>query len=162
MKIEFDEYGYLKPYELIEIDIETLEEIFIKAFRASKTRNELFINYVSFLDAFQVEVVASEFIQWINGSFVTKKLNPQDLDIVTLIDNQTYKLKEKEITYFQSIEFYQKTNMDCYFLRVYPENDPKYIRTKSDLAYWENQFSFIRKSRILGKPPRKGFIQLNF
>lgn len=114
------------------------------------------------MEEFKQQVLETDFVQWVNGSFVTKKLNPQDIDIVTLIDTQTYESKEKEIAHFQSVNFYQKTKIDCYFLRMYPEGDAKHIRTKSDLAYWENQFSFAKKSRTLGKHPRKGFIQLNF
>lgn len=162
MKVEFDEYGYLRPYEAIKLDLETFQDIFVVDFQNSNTREKLFMNYHSFLETFKQEVLEVDFVQWIDGSFVTKKQHPQDIDIVTLIDNKTYELKEKEISYFQSLDFYQKTKIDCYFLRLYPENNVKYVRTKSDLAYWENQFSFAKKNKTSLNRSRKGFIQLNF
>ncbi len=162
MKVEFDEYGYLKPYEPIALDLETFQEVFVANFPNSKTRVELSDNYIAFLDAFKSTVIAENFVQWINGSFVTKKLHPQDIDVVILIDNDIYENKQKVLYGFQNIEYYKKSKIDYYFLRLYQPDHAKYFRTESDLAYWKQQFTFAKKSNSFGKHPRKGFIQLNF
>ena len=88
-QLNFDEHGNLFPYESIEIDLATLETYFVTAFPKSRTRKRLFENYLRYIYRFQDEVFPF-FEQYINGSFVTKKENPKDIDIVTFLDYQVY------------------------------------------------------------------------
>jgi hypothetical protein len=53
----FDAHGYLTPSEKIIVDLETLKHYFVDAFPESKTRNELFDNYLRYLDAFAKEII---------------------------------------------------------------------------------------------------------
>lgn len=94
--------------------------------------------------------------------FCNKKIAAAGYRYRILINNDIYESKQKELSDFQSIDFYKKSKIDCYFLRLYPAADSKYFRTESDLAYWKQQFTFAKKSNHLEKHPRKGFIQLNF
>lgn len=84
-QLDFDEFGNLTPYKIIETDLITLEAYFVTAFPKSKTRKRLFENYLSYIYRFQDEVFPI-FEQWIDGSFVTQKENPKDIDIVTFLD----------------------------------------------------------------------------
>jgi len=81
-KLNFDKFGNLTPYQAIEVDLDTLESYFVTAFPKSTTRKRLFENYLRYIYRFQDEVFPF-FEQYINGSFVTKKENPKDIDIVT-------------------------------------------------------------------------------
>ena len=45
-----------KPYKAIEVDLDTLETYFVTAFPKSKTRQQLFENYLRFIYRFQDEV----------------------------------------------------------------------------------------------------------
>jgi len=75
--LNFDEFGNLTPYQAID----TLEAYFVTAFPKSTTRKRLFENYLRYIYRFQDEVFPF-FEQYINGSFVTKKENPKDIDLV--------------------------------------------------------------------------------
>lgn len=90
-QLNFDEYGNLTPYKIMEIDLATFEAYFVTAFPKSKTRKRLFENYLRYIYRFQDKVFPF-FEQWINGSFVTKKENPKDIDLITFLD---YKIFEK-------------------------------------------------------------------
>ncbi|MEM6321984.1 MAG: hypothetical protein AAF960_30270 [Bacteroidota bacterium] len=45
-KLQFDENGYLLPYEPIEVEVATLENYFVTAFPKLTTRKRLFENYL--------------------------------------------------------------------------------------------------------------------
>lgn len=49
--MSFDDNGNLYPYEIIETDLQTLETIFIKGFEESRTRKNIFENYLRYTDA---------------------------------------------------------------------------------------------------------------
>ncbi|MGB3778758.1 MAG: hypothetical protein WA960_10405 [Tunicatimonas sp.] len=43
------------------------------------------------------EQVSQQFTQWVDGSFVTAREHPNDIDFVTFIDYQLFETKEKLI-----------------------------------------------------------------
>ncbi len=86
--MEFDELGFLSPYKLIETDLETFESVFVSNFKNSDTRKKVFQNYLSYIHDFKNQI-SNNFYQWIDGSFVTSKLNPNDIDIVTFLNLKT-------------------------------------------------------------------------
>ncbi len=81
----FDRRGYLTPPRPLECELSFLEENFVEGIPDVNSRRELFIGYLRFLEKLKIAVNAS-FEQWINGSFISKKLSPQDIDVVTFID----------------------------------------------------------------------------
>ena len=104
----------------------------------------------------------SNFRQWVNGSFVTKKFNPRDIDIVTFIPFEVYgKLKKEIEAKFTMKEAEKHYGVDAYTIRVYPADHKYYSATESDMAYWRQQFSKTKFNRAKKHYP-KGFIELNF
>ena len=162
MNIEFDVKGNLKPYGKIDFTFEELKQHFIDDFPESTSRTLIFNDYQSFIEAFQQEVTA-DFIQWIDGSFVTKKLNPKDVDIVTLIDYQTYEKKKSIIENRFRREgakeaFYY---VDAYAVKMYPLHHERRWVSEYDLVYWRGWFSETKKNRAK-KKFEKGFIEISF
>lgn len=163
MQINFDTRGNLNPYEKIELSLERFKKHFVDDFaNEHKRRLEIFENYVDFLDGFKQEVTQS-FIQWIDGSFVTKKLNPRDIDFVTLIDYQTYER-------FQTIieNKYRREPaknifglVDAYAVKMYPVGHSQRWVSEYDLIYWRRWFSETRMNRAK-KKFAKGFIEIRF
>jgi len=49
--LNFDEKGFLKPYEIIDSDLQFFKAIFVDNMEISKTRKSLFENYLQYLDA---------------------------------------------------------------------------------------------------------------
>jgi hypothetical protein len=93
MPLLFSPEGYLMPVAKIEIELSTLEQVFLKGFPNSTTRPKIWANYLRFLDRFRSKVT-SNFTQWIDGSFITQKENPNDLDLVTFIDCTLFEVME--------------------------------------------------------------------
>jgi hypothetical protein len=159
--MEFDELGYLSPYKVIETNLETFERIFVSNFENSDTRKKLFQNYVSYINDFKNQI-SENFYQWIDGSFVTSKLNPNDIDIVTFLNADIYQYKTPQLADFQGIKLKTEQKSDCYFVKEYPaEHKNHEIITHYDSVEWFHLFSKSRVQRN-GKRHSKGIIQINF
>ena len=159
--MEFDPQGNLFPHKVIEIDLEEFEKIFITNFPNSESRNRLFQNYLSYIQKIKDEI-DSTFYQWIDGSFVTSKLNPNDIDLVTFINFEFYENNLSKLTDLQGHNLKKEQNLDCYFVKEYPIEHKNYeIITKYDSVEWFHLFSKTRVNRN-GKRYSKGIIQINF
>ena len=162
MNIEFDSRGNLKPYGKINLTLEKLKQYFVSDFPASTSRERIFDSYQSFIESFRHEIT-TDFVQWINGSFVTRKSNPEDVDFVTLIDHQIYEQKRKAIEErfrregARSIFQY----VDAYVVKMYPIHHQRRWVSEYDLVYWRNWFSETKKNRAKKKFD-KGFVEITF
>ncbi|MEN0003351.1 MAG: hypothetical protein AAF798_04385 [Bacteroidota bacterium] len=161
MDIEFDRRGNVFPYAIIEIDLEQFEKSFVANFNSDSTRSSLFVNYQNYLDALK-PFLTHDFFQWVDGSFVTKKDSPKDIDLISVVHYEDYEvnkvLLEKE---FSSSAARKNFGVDAYIVSNYPANHPKHTFTKSDLLYWNDLFGRTRLNRAK-KQFKKGIIQIDF
>lgn len=156
-QLNFDENGHLFPYESIEVNLDTLEAYFVTAFPNSQTRKQLFENYLHYIYRFQDEVFPF-FEQYINGSFVTKKENPKDIDIVTFLDFEVYLKREKSKTLDKFWSFsLEGEGIDAYLVEDFPENHPEFSVTKLSRTKWENLYNSDRQ-----QIHKKGFLKITF
>jgi hypothetical protein len=159
--MDFDSNGNLKPYTFINSDIATFEEFFVKNFPLSTTRFSINSNFTKFLANFKKEIVSSNFYLWIDGSFVTQKMNPNDLDVVVFLDFETFDKVENQLTIYKSIKYHEEEKLDIYFMKLYPVNHKYNIRTVLDTMEWLDLFSHTRPNKNNKKLP-KGFIKISF
>jgi hypothetical protein len=145
--LKLDNYGNLMPYQAIETDLEAVDSFFVMPFTASLTRNDLFALFSQFLNEIR-EILSCNFNLFIDGSFVSNKLNPNDIDVVLFVDYQIFELNEKRINELKKRIEYQL--LDVYFEKIYPENHPFYIRYHSDSLYWNQLFTRSRQNRPKG------------
>lgn len=80
--------------------------------------------------------------QWVNGSFVTAKLDPSDLDLATLFDGVQYdalvEIKKKAAGGLLAGPRCQPIwGCDSYPIAVYPAGHPKRARFEAALRYWD-------------------------
>jgi hypothetical protein len=161
MRLNFDERGNYKPYGRSELNLNQFREIFVDAFNEDSSRHVIYNEFEKYVTEFSSEV-SPQFIIWINGSFVTNKLNPQDIDIVILLNHKiamerTNILQEK----FLNRSLLRAFKIDAYIVRLFPAEHKEYIKTRSDLLYWEHWFSNSRMNSAKKRFP-KGFIELSF
>jgi len=102
--LTFTEAGFLAPAKGIEASLEAIEAFFVKAFPHSETRSRLFENYMGYLHRFQNDIFPW-FEMWVDGSFVTLKENPKDIDVVTFLDWEVYEMREKALEKFWGFNF---------------------------------------------------------
>jgi hypothetical protein len=163
MRINFDARGNIKPHQKIEVSLETFRKNFVDDFAYDyQRRMEIFQNYKNFLPEFKQEIT-EDFIQWIGGSFVTKKKAPRDIDFVTLIDYKSY---EKYEAIIESKYRRQPARsifglVDAYVVKIYPLDHSRCWVSEYDLVYWRRLFSETKKNRAK-KKFAKGFIEIKF
>ena len=161
MDLKFDERGYLHPYGRIPLSLEKFEELFVTNFSKDSNRNDLFEKLQKYLLAFQNEVTPN-FIVWINGSFVTKKLNPGDIDMVSLVDFEIIRqhamvIREK----FKGNGAISQFGIDAYILEIFPEGHENHFFSTSDKAFWHDWFSATKINRAKKRIP-KGYVEIQF
>jgi len=159
--LQFDENGHLFPYEAQETTLDEFQAIFVDAFPKSETRKRLFDNYLDWIFDFQRDVYAY-FTQWLDGSFVTQKMNPNDLDFVTFLDGRVFEIKEKrkELDRFWSFSNEDK-GLDAYLLAEVEPEHPDFADYAHFKNVWAKRYSNGDKGDHLHKI-QKGFIQLVF
>lgn len=150
------QHGYLTPYEVILTDFETFEQVFVKEFSEMSKRQRWFNNYLSYMDSLK-QVIGADFVQWIDGSFISRKFNPNDIDFLTFIDFESYQQHEKEIEKFRLRRYSRKLGTDGCFVKVYPSNHPLHNIYQIECKRWLFDFT----TEYVTKRP-KGIIQLNF
>jgi hypothetical protein len=158
---QFDENGHLFPYEVHTVTIEEMREIFVDAFPESESRKRLFDNYLNWIFDFQRDVFPY-FTQWVDGSFVTQKLNPKDIDFVTFLDGRVYEIKEKrnELDRFW-IFSNEDRGLDAYLLMDLPPEHPDFQKIELQKQTWRELYGYTRTLPLKPKLP-KGFIQIKF
>lgn len=158
MPIKYTDRGYLDPPERQELSLKEFKYHFVDAFPDSSTRKKLYEGYLRYTKDFRKEI-ASEVVQWIGGSFSSKKLNPRDIDMVTIMDYETfeekYELIEKKFRKSAKSDY----GVDAYIVSSYPEEHKKYPIYQGNLVYWDNQFTKTRKNRA-GKRFKRGYVQI--
>ncbi|MCY7351756.1 MAG: hypothetical protein LH606_13990 [Cytophagaceae bacterium] len=158
--MEFDQFGHLTPYEVIETNLSTFEAVFARAFPKSQTRSGIFAEYIRYVTRLR-DTVGEDFTMWVNGSFVTQKLNPRDIDFVTFLDSERYNAHENELGELRQLRLEQGSLTDGFFVKVYPESHPNRKFYGLDRSEW--LFDFGRSRTRYNTPFRnKGIIQLTF
>ena len=134
--LEFNDFGYLIPDRNIPSSIIEFET----NFKYNNARNTIYEKYISYCIDLKA-IINKDIKQWIDGSYVTKKVFPQDIDIVSFINHEDYEIYEKDLKNFiypNSKRFYE---IDAYLIIVYPESHKKNFYYKSDYAEWLINFS---------------------
>ena len=154
----FDENGNL-PSGIINTNLQDFEDYFVINFKESSTRPEILKGYLRYCDKLLPLHVATK--QWINGSFTTNKVNPNDIDFVTHIDalkvDENSEIQNKILEICDSKETKKEFLCDVYFILLYPQEIPElYQHTVDRINYWRKWFGHDRK-----KNP-KGIIEFNF
>lgn len=135
----FDEKGNLHPYSIINADLEILRKVFVTQYEHSITRKRLFENYLVYSNDL-IQIINGPFFQWIDGSFVTTKLNPGDIDVITFVDHQVF--KEKRLLFMNRQDLKTNKGIDSYFVRVFPVGHPDHFITQFDIIEWQEVFGY--------------------
>lgn len=146
MELAFDIRGNLVPHQRVELSLDEFKTIFIDTFEPDSTRNEIFENYLTYIEGFQEEI-STVFAYWINGSFVSNKPNPNDIDFVILIEHEIYEEKRDRIdAKFRLKGAKQWYSVDAYTVELFPEGHSKYLICQSDLVHCKISFFVFSNS----------------
>ena len=143
--INFDSRGYITPKEIISVTLQEFEETFCYNVR----RKLIFENYTIFIEKLK-SLGLTRFYQYIDGSFVTNKSYPKDIDFVTFVD---YEFFHQNIT--KMMEF-RNEYLDCFFAPIYPQNHVSRYRNDLEHFEWQCLFGWDREDK------QKGLILINY
>lgn len=108
-----------------------------------------------------IKILIEEHIQaqiWIDGSFVTKKIDPFDSDILVLVNGDFY---EKATPRQKSVIGWINADLSADYLChsfvhfIHQVGHPEFADSEQHRAYWLRQFGFSRKNEP------KGIVMIN-
>ena len=134
--INFDNKGNIFPYEITD----TTFEIFQEVFSFNEHRKAIFQEYVEFCNVLK-SMQTNEFFQFIDGSFVTQKQYPKDIDIVTFVDADFF--NKNAVRLLNLRDNFEK--IDCFFVPNHSTEHPHYFVTQFGLFEWEQLFNTDRE-----------------
>ena len=156
--LNFDQHGFLYPHSGQSTDTANFYSQFVANFPTSRTRATLYHEWTKYNQLLRKEV-GDSFEQWINGSFVTSKLNPKDIDVVSFIPAHLYERHEGVLDKFWS-DTWEDEGVDAYIVRVYPPDDARFISaTQIDYQQWARRYSSTKPDMNFVSHP-KGFLTM--
>lgn len=158
--LQFDSRGYLLHDRHIPLTLEEFHQAFVLDL-PSENRKRLFAGFLGFFRDMLNDLALESVLIWVNGSFVTRKENPNDIDLVYFLHAGIVERFETilcdRFSYPESVNLYE---MDAYLIRLYQEDHLFHIHTVSDRAHWIDFFTKTRKNRR-GTAHKKGFLEIN-
>lgn len=134
----------LHPHSLSELRALCVEDT---RFSQSTTRAELMDRLESVIAKLNDHDIVGE--AWIGGSFLTAKLDPEDVDLCLripggILDSGTQRQADC-IEWITSDVLYQSQKIDGYLLIEYPATHINYAAGKANFQYWRGH---LGKSRM--------------
>lgn len=146
----FNEEGLLEA-GIHDYLINDFKNNFIYYFNTSQTRDNIYNNTIKWLKLISERITMPTEV-WFDGSYVTDKINPNDLDIVLFFDKGTFTREMyNEFKVLQSE--CKKYKCDAYM--CFTNNNYANGQDINNRNYWRGQFGFDR----LDRP--KGIIKIN-
>ena len=150
--MKFNAEGYLDP-GFHDMTLDLIEEHLVKAFPTSNTRPVIIDGY----KRHRVELQATKigFEQFINGSFVSTKNDPGDIDLVCFADSDAIdQLIPQEQASLRALFAGPNTRAthccDAYFTPTVPETDSRFHKIRKSRKYWMGEFGYDRLDRPKG------------
>lgn len=156
--LEFNSSGLLTPPSLISSTLSEFEKYFAID-SPENIRKILYSQYIKYNDDLKQSCGLSELKQWVDGSFVTKKQDPFDIDLVTFVSWDIAETKEKILKDFIYPGSSAKYGIDAYIVVIYPDDHKLNFAYKADCAYWLDHFDKTKPSRRHKRIP-KGFLEI--
>lgn len=132
----------LLPVGRHQVTVEQFRQHFVDAFPASKTRGRLFRRWLQHRESLMSVIAVRS--QWIDGSFVTAKTDPGDIDLVSFMDGVTFDglapgLRGMVAGLVAGKETKAVWLMDSFAVYEYPTDDPR-VDVVADLTAWWDAF----------------------
>ncbi|WP_371731977.1 hypothetical protein [Spirosoma sp. KCTC 42546] len=144
--ISFDHNGNLIPYALISLNPSDIFTYFVAPFPESTARPILHNHYLSYVNDL-THLLNQSIHQWLGGSFISAKINPNDIDCVNLIVfNESLEESIDSLIPYLLIGGSRDTYyVDGHLIAIYPPTDERYEAiTLPSINYWQ---AFLMKDR---------------
>lgn len=148
----FNADGYL-PAGIHDMTLQQIETELVLPFSTSITRSLIFEGYRRHHR--ELEATGISIDQFVDGSFVTNKNNPGDVDLVCFyLANDVEALSDTKKGVLHALLGGRATRAtrfcDAYSCSMVPESDPLFARTRARRKYWLGEFGFDRNDKAKG------------
>jgi hypothetical protein len=139
MPVQFDCYGNPVPYSTISMDM--VQFAFFSTIPDTSVRTTLFVRLIQYLQDFRRAVSPTTWIQWFGGSYTTNKPQPNDIDLVNLVDYDSVNSSLNVLPSFLTSttvnpDSRQTYFIDGYLVPLFREDDPRLTITVDRIGYW--------------------------
>lgn len=150
----FDEDGLLPPGRH-EARVEDVEDVLVRPFTESLTRERLFDLWKGHRAEVGRLVALEE--EWLNGSFVTSKVDPADTDVVAFlaaenVDDLNPADRQRLAEVVDNGRSKARWRCDLYVVVKMPERHPKYAQYRAARDYWDRWWGHTRGGDPKGYP----------
>lgn len=150
--MNFNADGYLEA-GLHDMELDGIVEHFVTAFPTSNTRETIIGGYKKHRD--ELATLGVTCIQLLDGSFVSNKADPGDIDMVGFMDLEAVDALSPDDQMKLKALFSGKVTRDshlcdAYFAPVVPPQHPLYDQLRSQRKYWMGEFGYDREDRPKG------------
>ena len=145
--LNLDALGSPIPPLLQTMDLPEFEQSHVASHPTSTTRAQIFSNYLLYLRDFRATIGVG-FLQWVDGSYTTSKLDPEDIDVINFVpfeaasDQQILALARFKKS-GGSRDTYQ---VDAHIVQVYPTDDRRFQFTQLYMNQWATDFGFDKNT----------------
>jgi predicted nucleotidyltransferase len=143
-----EEFPPLLPAGFHKIDQIGRRRLCLDRFPDSVTRPSIMANVEAVIAHINQQGIPGDI--WIDGSFLTEKLNPDDADIAFVVPRNVFpKLNGAQTAFFTSFStnsYYDQYRIDNYGISI-DQTDPQ---GQWLFAYWLRQFGFSRSEKMKG------------
>jgi hypothetical protein len=126
--------------------VEQVRALCVGRFPLSRTRDKIMTGLETVIAALRREGVVGEV--WVDGSFLTEKIDPKDSDILLHVEGDFYDNATPEqrrvIDWVKDEDLKTPHDCDSYVYFDYPTGHPWYWLGVYMLAYWIRQYGFSR------------------
>jgi hypothetical protein len=136
----FSEFEYKRIF-----DLDYFEKTFVSPYSFSSSRRMIFNDYLRYSKKF-AEEYCYQWIQWIDGSFITDKLNPNDIDVVNFIQySEALEKRKNDFNQFKR-KFGSIANYQTDGFLVILDNIARKNVNQNEINYWQKIFSTTRNN----------------
>jgi hypothetical protein len=132
------------------LTVTQLRNLCVDKFSLSKTREAIMLGLEQVIEKLRLSKVSGEL--WVDGSFLTEKMNPNDSDVVLFVksefcDNAT--MEQREAMEWLVSNLKDSHYCDSYVSIEYPETHPLHSEGEWWKAYWIRQWGFSEEDNIM-------------
>lgn len=144
---EAEEFPPLWPQGFHELTLTEIEQRCVKSFELSTSRKDLMAALQLVVEQLNVRAIPG--VIWLDGSFVTEKINPSDIDFILVADSSVYDNANAE----QLEALDGLTDGEMWRPPLLCDTNAAYIDPPEQqgasnvIAYWTNRFGFSLSER---------------
>lgn len=146
--MDFNERGLIEP-GIHSMDMTEFYDTFVAQFTTSQRRQIIFNNLIDFIKSISHSYKVYEI--WIDGSYVTQKINPNDVDIVIFFPLEDFIQVSKVWSSLRNainIDSYSAVAVTEETLNKLSPSDQN--KAHNNRNYWKGQFGFDRQDQPKG------------